>query len=82
MSSVFYKRLASTFALTAGLPLLVKQDAIDGGPDKNISALLLDNWDHVKGKLAGAATWIVRAALVVVKKQRIYEEAGLLRRDT
>lgn len=82
MSSVFYKLSASTFALTTGLPLLVKQDAIHGGPDKNISAPLLDDRDHVKGKLAGTATWIVGAALVVVKEQRVYEEAGFFWRDT
>lgn len=68
--------------LTTGLPLLVKQDAIYGGPDKNISATLLDDRDHVKGKLAGTTTGIVCTTLVVVKKQRVYKEAGLFWRDT
>lgn len=81
MTSVSHKQSASTFALTTGLPLPVEQDAIHGGPDENISAPLLDDRDHVKGKLAGTAARIVRAALVVVKEQRVDEEAGLLWRD-
>lgn len=68
-------------ALTTGLPLLVEQNAIHGGPDQNISAPLLDDRDNVKGKLAGTTTWIVRATFVVVKKQRVDKEAGLFGRD-
>lgn len=72
----------STSVLTTGLPLLVEQDAIHRGPDQNFSACLLNDRDDVKGKLAGTPTRIVCATLVVMKKERVDEEAGLFWRDT
>lgn len=74
--------IVSSLALTAGPPLLVEQDAIDGGPDENAPARLLNDGDHVEGKFTGTPARIVGAALVVVEKERVDEEAGVFWRDT
>jgi hypothetical protein len=53
----------------------------DGSPDQAVASVFLDGADDVESDLTGAPFWVIGASLVVVDKQGVDDDAGVLRRN-